>query len=187
MKSNDRLRINDQIRISPVVVIDRDGKNLGALPLRMALDVASECGMDLVEISPASRPPVCRVMDYGKFRFDQNLKEKRNRKAQSKFSKIKEIRLSPAIQEHDIDTKLKSAIKFLQAGHKINVRLEFKRRQMAHQDIGVKIMNSFLDRLSQYGKPLSKPKIDGRIVFCAVESLVSELKDASGNSVKDIQ
>lgn len=187
MKSNDRLRINDQIRISPVVVIDRDGKNLGSLPVRTAIDIALECGMDLVEISPASRPPVCRVMDYGKFRFDQNLKEKKNRKSQSKSSKVKEIRLSPAIQEHDVETKVKSAIKFLQAGHKINVRLEFKRRQMAHQDIGVKMMNSFIDRLSQYGKPLFKPKMDGRIVFCLVESLSSESSDASGNSVKDIQ
>lgn len=187
MKNNDKLRINDQIRFSPVIVIDRDGKNLGSLSLKSALDIAYGCDLDLVEISPASRPPVCRVMDYGKFRFEQNLKEKHNKKTQSKSSKVKEIRLSPAIEEHDIDTKVKSAIKFLQAGHKINIKLEFRRRQIAHQDIGINILNSFLDRISQFGKATSKPRMEGRVAFCSVEPCVSELKDASGKSIKDIQ
>jgi translation initiation factor IF-3 len=187
VKNNDRLRINEQIRISPVVVIDHDGKNLGSLPLRAALDVAAGSNLDLVEISPASRPPVCRVMDYGKFRFDQNLKEKKNKKVQSKSCKIKEIRLSPAIQEHDVETKVKSAIKFLQSGYKINVRLEFRRRQIAHQDIGIKIMDSFLDRISDFGKPAAKPKSEGKIVFCMVDPCSPESKDASGKIVEDIQ
>jgi len=190
VKNNDRLRINDQIRISPIIVIDHVGKNLGTLPLRAALDLAFNYGLDLVEISPSSRPPVCRIMDYGKFRFDQDLKDKRNKKIQSKSSKVKEIRLSPAIQEHDVETKFKSAVKFLQSGHRINVRLEFKRRQIAHQDIGIKIMDSFLDKISQFGKPVAKPKSEGRIISCMVEpcsSEVAESRDASGKILKDIQ
>lgn len=185
MKNNDRLRTNDQIKMSPVVVINPDGRNLGSLPLKSALNMAMECGLDLVEISPSSRPPVCRIMDYGKYRFNQNLKEKRSKKAQS-ISKTKEIRLSPSIQEHDLETKAKSAIKFLQAGHRVNVRLEFRRRQIVHQEIGVQIMNSFLVRLSQFGKPASSPKMEGKVFFCLVDP-VSESNDASGKSIKDIQ
>ena len=170
-KNNDRLRINEQIRMSPIVVIDRDGKNLGSIPLRIAMDLAFESKLDLVEISPSSRPPVCRLMDYGKFKFEQELKEKKIKKTQAKSCKVKEIRLSPAIGEHDMETKFKSAVKFLQSGHKINVRLEFRRRQMVHQEIGVETINSFIEKLSPFGKAPSKPKMDGRIVSCMVEPL----------------
>lgn len=181
---NDNLRINEQIRTSPVVVINPDGRNMGSLTLNAALNLAYECGMDLVEISPSTRPPVCRIMDYGKYRFNQTIKEKRNKKVQSK-SRIKEIRLSPAIENHDIETKIKSAIKFLDSGHRVNVRLEFRRRQIAHQDIGVELMNSFLDRIAQHGKPESKPKMEGKVFFCVVDPL--EYKNESIKDFKDIQ
>lgn len=192
---NEKLRTNEQIKISPVVVINPDGRNLGSLPLKSAINLALECGLDLVEISPLSRPPVCRIMDYGKYRFNQNLKEKRSKKIQSK---VKEIRLSPSIEEHDVETKVKSAVKFLQAGHRVNIRLEFKRRQIVHQNIGIEIMNSFLERLSQFGKPASRPKMDGRVFFCVVDPILGgertstfsegekESKDAPRKSVKDI-
>lgn len=180
MKSNEKFRANDNIRISPVVVIDQDGKNLGSMPLKVAQGLAFQASLDLVEIAPSARPPVCRIMDYGKFKFDQNLKEKKIKKNQAKTSKIKEIRLSPAIHDHDMETKLKAAIKNLQSGHKVNVKLEFKRRQMAHQDIGIKIINSFLGGLSEFGTPLAKPKSEGRYVSCLVEPISSENKNVGG-------
>lgn len=148
----------------------------------MALGIASEAGLDLVEIAPGSRPPVCRVMDYGKFKFNQNLKEKKLKKKQSKASKMKEIRLSPTIQKHDMETKMKLASGFLEAGHKVNVRLEFRRRQIVHQNIGHDMMKCFIEGVSEFGAPLSKPKSEGKFISCVVEP-----KDGVGKDVKDIQ
>jgi translation initiation factor IF-3 len=179
---NENLRVNGQIRLSPVVVIDQEGENLGSMPLQMALGIASEAGLDLVEISPSSRPPVCRVVDYGKFKFNQNLKEKKLKKKQSKASKMKEVRLSPSIQKHDIETKRKSAISFLESGQRVNIRLEFRRREIVHQSLGHEMMKSFLDGISDFGTPVSRPKTEGRAISCVVEP-----KIGSGKSIKDIQ
>lgn len=162
-------RANNQIRFSPVVVIDKDGKNLGSMPLQSAKDVALEDGLDLVEIAPNSRPPVCRIMDFGKFMFDQKVKDKKQKKKQQKQSQVKEVRLSPSIQEHDVETKLKAAIKFLSANQKVNVKLEFKRRELAHKEIGFGVINDFVGRLSEHGVAMSKPKSEGKNIFCLLE------------------
>lgn len=162
-------RVNNYIKFSPVIVIDKDGKNLGSLPLQRARDIALEDGLDLVEIAPNSRPPVCRIMDFGKFKFDQKVKEKKQKKKQQKQSQTKEIRLSPSIQEHDIETKFKAAVKFLSTGQKVNIKLEFKRRELAHKDIGFDVINRFVDRLKEHGTPLGKPKSEGRNIFCLVD------------------
>jgi translation initiation factor IF-3 len=161
-------RVNGQIRISPIVVIGADGRNMGSVPTQRALEIAVDSGLDLVEISPTSRPPVCRIMDFGKFKFEQNLKEKKQRKKQ-KQGQVKEVRLSPSIQEHDVDTKLKSAVKFLSAGNRVNVRLDFKRREISHKEIGFSVMESFLGRLKDHGTALSRPKSEGRSISCMVE------------------
>ncbi len=161
-------RANNQIRLSPVVVIDQNGRNLGPTPIGSALNLAQSAGLDLVEIAPNSRPPVCRIMDFGKFKFEQNLKEKKQRRKQ-KQSQVKEIRLSPSIQEHDIETKVKAAIKFLESGHRVSVKLEFKRRELAHKDLGFVVINGFLDRLKEHGNPASKPKSEGRSILCILE------------------
>ena len=108
-------------------------------------------------------------MDFGKFKFDQALKEKKQKKKQLKQSQIKEIRLSPSIQPHDMETKLKAAIKFLSSNQKVNIKLEFKRRELAHQGIGFSVLNSFLDDLNEFGNPIGKPKSEGKSLFCAVE------------------
>lgn len=179
---NNNPRINSQIRISPVVLIDQDGTNMGAVTLQMALGIAQEAGLDLVEVSSSSRPPVCRVMDYGKFRFENELKERKLKSKQSKISKMKEVRLSPSIQKHDLETKMKSAVKFLQSGQRVNVRLEFRRREIVHKDIGSQMMRSFLETLSEHGTPVSVPKMDGRVISCVVEP-----KNGSGKDVKNIQ
>jgi translation initiation factor IF-3 len=169
-KENEKFhRANNQIKFSPVIVIDKDGKNLGPLPLQRARDIAMEDGLDLVEIAPNARPPVCRVMDFGKFKFDQKVKEKKQKKKQQKQSQIKEIRLSPSIHEHDIDTKIKAAAKFLSSGQKVNIRLEFKRRELAHKDIGFDVMGKFVCRLEEYGTPQGKPKSEGKSIFCLVD------------------
>jgi translation initiation factor IF-3 len=162
-------RVNDYIKFSPVIVVDQNGKNLGSIPLQRAKELAYSAGLDIVEIAPNSRPPVCRIMDFGKFKFDQALKDKKQRKKQQKQSQVKEVRLSPSIQEHDIETKLKAVIKFLKTGQKVNVKLEFKRRELAHQNIGFSVINDFVSRLQDYGTPLNKPKSEGRSLFCVIE------------------
>lgn len=162
-------RANNHIKFSPVIVIDKDGKNLGQLPLQRARDIALEDGLDLVEIAPNNRPPVCRIMDFGKFKFEQKVKEKKQKKKQQKQSQTKEVRLSPSIQEHDIETKFKAATKFLDAGQKVNVKLEFKRRELAHKDIGFDVMNRFVERLKDHGTPLGKPKSEGKNIFCMID------------------
>lgn len=161
-------RVNDYIKFSPVVVIDENGKNLGPTPLHVAKNLAAQASLDLVEISPSSRPPVCRIMDFGKFRFNQNLKDKKQRRKQ-KQSQLKEVRLSSSIQEHDLETKFKAAAKFLEQGHRVNIKLEFKRREMVHQDIGFKVINSFIDRLKDHGSAVARPKLEGKNLFCTLD------------------
>lgn len=168
-ENEKQFRVNNQIRFSPVIVIDQNGKNLGPTPLQRANEIARESGLDLVEISPSNKPPICKIMDFGKFKFDQNLKEKKQRKKQQKQSQAKELRLSPSIQQHDIETKIKSAIKFLSSGYKLNLKLEFKRREIAHQDIGLKVINSFINQLEEHGDVVAKPKSDGKNLFCSLE------------------
>ncbi len=162
-------RVNDQIKFSPVVVINPEGRNIGSVSLQKAKEIAREANLDLVEIAPNSRPPVCRIMDFGKFKFDQAIKEKKQRKKQQKQSQTKEIRLSPSIQENDLETKAKSAIKFLKSKNKVNVKLEFKRREIMHQKIGFDVINNFIERLKDFGIALNKPKSDGRNLFCVLE------------------
>lgn len=169
-KEKDKFyRINGQIRISPVVVINNEGRNMGSIPTAKAIDMAAEVGLDLVEISPNSRPPVCRIMDFGKFKFEQAVKERAQRKKQVKLTQVKEIHLSPGIQKHDMETKSKAARKFLEGGQKVNVRLEFRRRELAHRDIGDKVMAEFLQMLVDIGTPSDRPKSEGRALFCVVE------------------
>ncbi len=162
-------RINGQIRMSPVVVIDDHGRNMGSMPTLKAMDLAHEAGLDLVEIAPSSRPPVCRIMDFGKFKFEQAVKERSQRKKQNKLTQVKEIHLSPGIQKHDMDTKSKAARKFLEGGQKVNVKLEFRRRELAHRDIGDKVMAEFLQTLADIGVPMGRPKSEGKALFCVIE------------------
>lgn len=168
MSSEKFYRVNEKIKFSPIVLIDDSGNNLGSVPLFRAKDLALSKGLDLVEVSPNSRPPVCKIMDFGKFKYDQ---EKKNR-SPSKSSQIKEIRLSSGIADHDMDTKSKSAIKFLQAGHKVQVRLELKRRDDNHKNIGKNVLNKFLDKILDFGKLARQPSFDGKFIFCTIETKI---------------
>ncbi len=166
--SGEFVRRNEQIRI-PKVLLICENENMGIMPTKVALDIAKSKNLDLVEISPYARPPVCKIMDFGKFQFEQRLKEKKHKKKQSKQSQTKEVRLSPAIQKNDLETKLKSAIKFLNSGYRVAVKLEFKRRELAHQEIGFSVINDFIKQLDEHATVVSKPKSEGKNIFSFLE------------------
>ena len=153
--------INDQIRAKEVRVIDSDGAQLGILSIKDALNIAYGKDLDLVEISPNSEPPVCRVMDYGKFRFEREKKEKEQRKKQQTID-IKEIQLSCRIDTHDFETKAGHAIKFLSEGNKVRVKLKFKGREIAHQELGREMLEKFAQACSEVGTVDKKPVLEGK-------------------------
>ena len=157
--------INDQIRAKEVRVIDSDGSQLGILPLAEALKIAYGKDLDLVEISPNSAPPVCRVMDYGKFRFERDKKEKEAKKKQQTID-IKEVQLSCRIDTHDFETKLKHARRFLDDGNKVKVCVKFKGREMSHTSIGHDIIEKM-------------PVLDGRQMIMFVNSKKNTPQNAS--------
>lgn len=161
-------RINERIRFSPLLVIDENGEKLGVISNDEAKAKARAAGLDLVEVAPQARPPVCRIMDYGKFRYEQGLKEKKQRQNQ-KSQQTKEVRLSPKIADHDIETKTNAAKKFLSAGHKVQLRLEYKKRENAHKDLGFTVIDKVIEGLEGVGKPLNKPKLEGRFLMCLME------------------
>lgn len=167
-KGNEILhRINAQIRTSPVILINHEGRNMGSMLTQKALEIASMVGLDLVEIAPDSRPPVCRIMDFGKFRFEQGVKDKKHNKKQ-RAHQIKEVHLSPSIEGHDLETKAKAARRFLDAGHNVSVRLEFRRRQIAHRNIGDAAMSAFISMLSDQCEVISRPKMEGKSLCCVL-------------------
>jgi|688.fasta_scaffold174520_2 translation initiation factor IF-3 len=161
-------RINDKIKFSPVIVINENGNNLGSMPTYKAKILAISAGLDLVEVSPNSRPPVCKIMDFGKFKYQQEIKTKKQAKKQVQ---IKEVRLSSVIEDHDLETKSKLTKKFLSAGHKVQVRLEFKRRQADHKDLGFAVVNKFLESLKEESLLSKKPALDGKFINCLLEPL----------------
>lgn len=163
-----RNRINDQIRISPVLLIGENGDKLGIKNLEEAKKLARESGLDLVEIAPTAKPPVCRIMDYGKFKYEENLKQKENKKKQ-KITQIKELRLSPSIGEHDLNTKINAASRFLEDKMKVQLRLKFERRELLHKEIGFAVIKKVLDLLAEKGVPTMSPKMQGDCIVCLLE------------------
>ncbi len=159
--SNVKHQINEDIRDREVRVIDVDGSQLGIMSARDAQAVAASRNLDLVKIAPQAVPPVCRVMDYGKFRFEQSKREKEARKNQ-KIVETKEIQLSVGIGEHDIGFKLSAARKFLEAGNKVKVSIRFRGREMAHTALGEELMLGFADKCSDLSSVEKAPKLEGR-------------------------
>ena len=155
------LMINEEIRDREVRVVDQNGAQLGVMPVKQALDMAEEMQLDLVKIAPQARPPVCKIMDYGKYRFEQSKKEREFRKNQRVIT-VKEVRLSATIEDHDIDVKLKNAIKFLKDGNKVKATIRFRGRQITHSEIGRQVMTEFAERIKEYGTVDKAPQIDGR-------------------------
>ena len=155
------LMINEEIRDREVRLIDEDGEQLGVMPTQKALELAEERGLDLAKIQPTAKPPVCKLMDYDKYRYEQSKRERENRKNQRVVA-IKEVQLSATIEENDILTKAKMATRFLQDGDKVKVSIRFRGRQITHSEIGMKVMQDFAQRCSEVSSVERRPLMDGR-------------------------
>lgn len=160
----DQHQINDNIRDREIRLIGENGEQLGVMSTREAQELADEKELDLVKISPTAIPPVCKIMNYGKFIFEQSKKEKEARRNQ-KTVEIKEIQLSMTIDVGDINIKAKQAQKFLSAGNKVKVSLRMRGRQNAHANLGIEVMNRFYEMVKEYGVQEKRPLTEGRSIF----------------------
>ena len=156
-----RVRVNRQIRISPVRVITNTGEQLGVLPIDQALAAAEERGLDLVEVAPMARPPVVKIMDYGKFKFEE-AKAARAAKKKQHIILLKEVKFRPGIDDHDFDFKTRHAREFLADGNKVKVTMMYRGRQMAHIELGREVLDRVALELKDIGKIEQEPKLEGR-------------------------
>ncbi len=154
-------RINEAIRAREVRLIDENGENVGVVSRFDAMERATAAGLDLVEISPDAEPPVCKIMDFGKFKFEQQKKAAEARKKQ-KIVEIKEIKMRPAIDDHDYDVKLRAIRRFFEEGDKVKVTLRFRGREMAHQELGMAVLQRVKAEVEGIAKVESEPRLEGR-------------------------
>jgi len=157
------IRINDKIRVPQVRLVGPDGGQLGVVTIQNALEIANQHELDLVEVAPQASPPVCRVIDFSKFKYDQEKKEREAKKHQRQ-SRLKEIRLKPNIDDHDYQVKVKHAIGFLKKKDKVKVSLFFRGRQMEHLDLGRKILDRFIIDIQNDGQVEKNPALEGRVI-----------------------
>ncbi len=160
-------RVNRMIRIPRVMVVDEDGEQLGILDTTEALTIAEDRGLDLVEVAPAARPPVCKIMDYGKFKYEQAKKAKKAKQA-SHTVKVKTIQFRPKTDEHDYDFKKKHIITFLQDGNKVKVVMRFRGREISHVDLALEFLRHLVGELQEYGTPESDPQREGRLIIFVI-------------------
>ncbi|MEI6314303.1 MAG: translation initiation factor IF-3 [Syntrophus sp. (in: bacteria)] len=160
------LSINEEIKAAEVRLIE-EGRQLGIMPLKEALDLAAKAGLDLVEISPTASPPVCRIMDYGKFRYQQSKKIQDARKSQTTIQ-IKEIRLRPKTEEHDLEVKVRHIKKFLQQNDKVKITMMFRGREISYADLGKKVMEKLRDALMDVGVIETHPRLEGRSMIMVI-------------------
>ncbi len=159
--SREGPRINEQIDTATVRLIDHTGENRGVVGTREAIGMAMELGLDLVEVSPNAAPPVCKLLDYGKFKYEAQKKASEARKKQ-KVIEVKEIKLRPGIDDNDYNIKMRAMTKFLEEGDKVKVTMRFRGRELAHQDLGMKVLDRVRDDLGELGKVEQFPKMEGR-------------------------
>jgi translation initiation factor IF-3 len=159
--STKRVRVNRQIRISPIRVIGADGSQLGILEVDRALAMAEELGLDLVEVAPMARPPVARIMDYGKFKFEQ-AKQARQAKKKQHVIQLKEVKFRPGIDEHDFETKTRHARRFLEEGNKVKVTLMFRGRQISHPELGRQVVDRVAKELADLAKIEADARLEGK-------------------------
>lgn len=155
------MQINESIKNAEIRVVDVDGSQLGIMSSEKALEIANEKNLDLVMIAPQANPAVCRIMDYGKYRFEQAKKEKESKKNQKVIS-VKEVRLSMSIDTHDFNTKLNQAVKFLKSGNKVKVSVRFRGREMAHTELGGQLLERFIENAGENCVVEKAPKMEGR-------------------------
>jgi translation initiation factor IF-3 len=169
---NEKTRVNRQIRISPVRVIDPEGEQLGILAIERALEIAEEQGLDLVEVAPLARPPVCRIMDYGKFKYEEQRKARDARKKQHHVQ-LKEVKMRPGIEDHDFDFKTRHARRFLEEGNKVKLTMMFRGRQMAHPELGRQVLDKVSSMLADISKVEASPSMEGRSMTMVLAPLKS--------------
>jgi len=167
MNRQPETRVNERIRVPQVRVIGDDGQQVGVLPVREALALAQSKGLDLVEVSPTARPPVCRIMDYGKFKYEQNLRARKAKKKQH-HTHLKEVKMRPKIDDHDYNFKMRHAREFLGERDKVKFTITFRGREMAHTEIGHELMRKILAELTDIGIVESPPRQEGRSINAVV-------------------
>ena len=155
------------------MVIDPNGNSLGILLRKEALEKAYDSDLDLVCVAPQATPPVCKILDYGKYRFEQQKKAKEAKRNQ-KVTEVKPLRLSPVIDKHDFDTKVKQSIKWLQEGNKVRIDMRFRGRMMTRQDVGKKVMESFIAELSGIGNVDKQPVMEGNTMSCVISPVTNK-------------
>lgn len=166
------IRVNERIRIPEVRVVMGSGENLGVLPTREALQIARDQGLDLVEINPKASPPVCKIMDFGRYKYDQK-KKARDAKKRASVIEVKEIKFRPRTDDHDFDHKLKRIRAFLEDNNKVKLTVRFRGREMAHQDIGRDLLYRVAETVKELGQIVQEPASEGR----AMSMLLAPLKD----------
>ena len=154
-------KINSRIEAREVRLIDAQGENRGVVPTRQAIMMAEEAGLDLVEVSPDAKPPVAKILDYGKFKYQEQKKANEARKKQ-KVIEIKEIKMRPNIDSHDYETKMKAVRRFFEEGDKVKLTLRFRGREMAHMELGMQLLNKVREEVATIAKVEAEPKLEGR-------------------------
>ncbi|MBD0865280.1 MAG: translation initiation factor IF-3 [Rhodobacteraceae bacterium] len=163
-------RVNERIRAPEVRLIGADGENIGVVRPAKAVQLADEAGLDLVEISPNATPPVCKIMDFGKFKYDQQKRESEARKKQ-RIIEVKEIKFRPNTDTHDYDVKMRNVFKFLENGDKVKITLRFRGREMVHQNLGRDLLHRVADDIKEAGKIERMPKMEGRQMVMVINPL----------------
>ena len=159
--SRDGPRINDQIESASIRLIDQRGEMVGVVSLHQGLQMAYEAGLDLVEVSPNAEPPVCKLLEFGKFKYEQQKKQNEQRKKQ-KVIQVKEIKMRPGIDDHDYDVKKRAMLRFLEEGDKVKITLRFRGREMVHQELGAQVLDRVKADLGELAKVEAQPRMEGR-------------------------
>ncbi|NQV47650.1 MAG: translation initiation factor IF-3 [Rhodospirillaceae bacterium] len=160
-------RVNDMIDAESVRVVGADGEMVGVVPVAEGIELAFQAGLDLVEVSPNAAPPVCKILDYGKFKYEEQKKRNEARKKQ-KVIEVKEIKMRPSIDTHDYDVKMRNAGRFLGHGDKVKFTIRFRGREMTHQDLGMKVLDRIREQLAEEVKVEQFPRMEGRLMIMIV-------------------
>ena len=172
-RKNSGPRINKDITAEEIRVVDGEGEMRGVMKLADALELAEESGLDLVELSPNAKPPVCKILDYGKYKYEQQKKANEARKKQKTID-VKEVKIRPNIEKHDYDVKMRNARKFLEKGDKVKVTMRFRGREMAHQNIGLDLLKKMQTELEDISKTELYPKLEGRQMIMVLASEIAK-------------
>lgn len=180
------MRVNRQIRAPKVRLIDKNGKQVGVLTIQQAQALAEADNLDLVEIAPTAQPPVCKIIDYGKYRYQQTKKEKESKKSQHQV-KVKEIKVKPNTDEHDLQTKLKHAREFIEKGNKVRITCMFRGREMAHPEVGKRVVQKMIDTLMDIATTEGTPKLMGRNLSVTLAPGVKKMKEKKSESKNETE